>query len=367
MTKHNKRRVAVIDNGEYVGVLEDIDLLSFIAGNSQMVAARIDRASSRDDLAAAAGAIESQVRMLRRQGVRIEVVAEIVSDLNRHLFAKLFAMTASPSIRERGCLIVMGSEGRGEQTMRTDQDNGLILAEPVDRSGSQGLPRRVFRRARALRLSALPGRSDGRQSRNGRSRSPTIAADFRGWLAEPDERAQMNIAIFYDAEAVAGDGELLRRAKQALIDAMRGERAHLARFARAVDAFPTPIGLFNNLVTSQGPRRRARSQEGRHFPDRPRRARAGARTRPRRDRHCGAHRPLAEEGALSHDLARELTQALRYLMTLRLDAQLAAAASGSLVRPGELSTMERDLLRDAFHVVKQLREVVRRHFNLAMF
>ena len=76
---------------------------------------------------------------------------------------------------------------------------------------------------------------------------------------------------------------------------------------------------------------------------------------------------LAEVGALSHDLARELTQALRYLMTLRLDAQLAVAASGSLVRPGELSTMERDLLRDAFQVVKQLREVVRRHFNLAMF
>jgi CBS domain-containing protein len=61
---------------------------------------------------------------------------------------------------------------------------------------------------------------------------------------------------------------------------------------------------------------------------------------------------LAEEGALSHDLARELTQALHYLMTLRLDAQLAAA-SGSLVRPAELSTMERDLLRDAFQVVKQ--------------
>jgi CBS domain-containing protein len=95
MTKHNKRRVAVVDAGEYVGVLEDIDLLSFIAGNSQLVAARIDRASSLDDLAAAAGAIGSQVRMLRRQGVRVDVVAEIVSDLNRHLFAKLFAMTAS--------------------------------------------------------------------------------------------------------------------------------------------------------------------------------------------------------------------------------------------------------------------------------
>jgi CBS domain-containing protein len=366
MTKHNKRRIAVTDNGEYVGVLEDIDLLSFIAGNSQLVAARIDRASSLDDLAAAAGAIESQVRMMRRQGVRIEVVAEIVSDLNRHLFAKLFAMTASPSIRERGCLIVMGSEGRGEQTMRTDQDNGLILAEPVDKT-ELGAFRSAF--SGALARFGFPPCPGEVMVVNPQWSKPLAdyQADFRRWLAEPDERAQMHLAIFYDAEAVAGDGALLRRAKQALIDAMRGERAQLARFARAVDAFPTPIGLFNNLVTHKDQGDALDLKKGGVFPI-VHGVRALALERGLTETGTAARvARLAEEGALSHDLARELTQALRYLMTLRLDAQLAVAASGSLVRPGELSTMERDLLRDAFHVVKQLREVVRRHFNLAMF
>ena len=131
MTKHNKRRVAVVEDGAYVGILEVIDLLSFLAGNSQFVARRIDRATTVSDLALAATKIEGQTRMLRRQGVKIEVVSEIVSDLNRHLFAKLFQLVAPKSLREKGCLIVMGSEGRGEQTIRTDQDNGLILSEPV--------------------------------------------------------------------------------------------------------------------------------------------------------------------------------------------------------------------------------------------
>ena len=131
MTKHNKRRVVVTEFGRPVGILEDIELLSFLAGNSQLVAARIDRASRVSDLAVGASEIERQTRMLRRQGVKIEVVAEIVSDLNRHLMAKLFRLVAPRSIAQRGCLIVMGSEGRGEQTMRTDQDNGLILSEPV--------------------------------------------------------------------------------------------------------------------------------------------------------------------------------------------------------------------------------------------
>jgi CBS domain-containing protein len=366
MTKHNKRRVAVMEKGVYVGVLEDIDLLSFLAGNSQLVAARIDRAASVPELAIAAGKIEDQTRMLRRQGVKVEIVSEIVSDLNRHLFAKLFAMTASPAIRDAGCLIVMGSEGRGEQTFRTDQDNGLILAAPAPDDEL-----RAFRAAfsGALESFGFPA-CPGDVMVVNPLWSKTIddyRADFRRWLAMPDERAHMNVAIFYDAEAVAGDAELLRGAKLALIEAVSGERAYLAHFARAVDAFPTPIGLFNNLVTSKDQGDALDLKKGGIFPIvhgvralaiEHRLLETGTAARIAR---------LAEFGMLTTDFARELTQALRYLMTLRLDGQLAQAASGSLVRPGELSSMERDLLRDAFQIVKQLREIIRRHFNLAMF
>ena len=157
MTKHNKRRVAVVRGGEFVGVLEDIDLLSFLAGNSQLVAQRIDRASSVDDLAQAAQTIEPQIRMLRRQGVKIEAVCEIVSDLNRRLHAKLFSLVAAKSIRERGCLIVMGSEGRGEQTFRTDQDNGLILSECVPEGELQAFRSDVFRALETCGFPPCPG------------------------------------------------------------------------------------------------------------------------------------------------------------------------------------------------------------------
>ena len=76
--------------------------------------------------------------------------------------------------------------------------------------------------------------------------------DFRRWVAIPEESAHMNVAIFYDACAIAGDERLLTKAKTTLIDLIHGEQAYLAHFARAVDAFPTPIGLFNKLITSEG-------------------------------------------------------------------------------------------------------------------
>ena len=77
---------------------------------------------------------------------------------------------------------------------------------------------------------------------------------------------------------------------------------------------------------------------------------------------------IADLNILRPEFARELTQAFQYLTALRLDAQLSAEdGKGALMRPSELSNMERDLLRDAFAVVKQFREIIRRHFNLQMF
>ena len=94
MTRHDKRRVAVRTNGALSGFLEDIDILGLVAGNSQLVPGRIDRARGVDDLAIAARDIQAQVERLHRQGVRVEVIAEITSDLNRRLFVKLFELLA---------------------------------------------------------------------------------------------------------------------------------------------------------------------------------------------------------------------------------------------------------------------------------
>ncbi len=366
MTKHNKRRVAVAEKGAFVGVLEDIDLLSFLAGNAQLVAGQIDRASTVVELAAAAQKIEPQIRTLRRQGVKIEVIAEIVSDLNRRLHARLFSLIAPPSIRSRGSLIVMGSEGRGEQTFRTDQDNGLILSEPVAAKDLAQFRAALFDALETCGFPPCPGEVMVRNPQWSKT-AAEFSDDFRRWLALSDEAGVMNIAIFYDAEAVAGDASLLRAAKQELIDAMRGERVHLARFARGVDAFPTPIGFFNNLVTSRADGDALDLKKGGIFPI-VHGVRALSLEKGLTETNTAARiARLAELGAFEPEFARDLTEALRYLMTMRLDAEIAEKASTSLVRPGELTTMERDLLRDAFQVTKKLREMVRRHFNLAMF
>jgi CBS domain-containing protein len=137
--------------------------------------------------------------------------------------------------------------------------------------------------------------------------------------------------------------------------------------SRAIDAFPTPIGLFNNLVTSKAEGDALDLKKGRVFPI-VHGVRALALEKGLTETNTAARiARLAELGMFEPQFARELTEALRYLMTMRLDAEIAEYASTSLVRPRSLTTMERDALRDAFQVAKRLREMVRRHFNLAMF
>ena len=354
MTKRGVRRVAVRKGAEFTGVLEDVDLLAFVAGGAQLVGARIDRASGLDELARAAGEIERQIKVLRRQGVRIDVICELVSDLNRRLLARTFRLVAPPSIAENGCLIVMGSEGRAEQTQRTDQDNGLILAHAVPEADLARFRDDFFAALAQFGFPPCPG---GVMVRNPQWSKPVEEwrADVALWTAAPSEDAHMNLAILCDGQAVAGDPDLLKTVKVELFAAMRGEPARLAHFARAVDQFPSPIGLFNTLSPDT-----IDLKKGGIFPI-VHGVRSLALERGIEATNTARRiADLADEGALAPDFARELTQALFCLMTLKLDAALGLAAP-------RVTAMDRDLLRDALRIVKQFKDLLRRRFNLGLF
>lgn len=373
MTRHNKRRLAVRSDGEYVGVLEDIDILGLVAGNPQLIPGQIEQARVPADLKSCALDIQSQVERLHRQGARVEVIAEITSDLNRRLFAKLFDMIAPVSIRQHGCLLVMGSEGRGEQTVRTDQDNGLLLAQPVPEADLQ-----AFRDAftAALESFGFPPCPGDVMVRNPRWSQPIddFIKQVEGWVRASDEEGPMNLGIFFDAVSVTGHHELLDCAKTEMIDLMRGETAHLARFARAIDLFGgASAGVLTSIMASVG----VGSDEidvkkAGTFP-----IVHGVRTLAidqgiREVSTARRIEVLADAGLFGADLGRELTSALGYFMEIRLRSQLAAMATGrrereSIVKLGELTTRDRDLLRDALRVVKRFREIVRNRYHLSVF
>jgi CBS domain-containing protein len=373
MTRNSKRRLAVRADGEYVGMLEDIDILGLVAGNSQLVPGRIDRAQTVDDLRGAAEDIARQVERLAGERVRVEAIAEITSDLNRRLITKLFELIAPPAIRSGGCLMIMGSEGRGEQTVRTDQDNGLLLAAPVDEKELADF-RAAF--TGALERFGFPTCPGNVMVRNPQWSQPVEAfiRQIKTWIMSPDEFSAMNLGIFFDAVAIAGQRELVPRAKTAMVEMMRGETAYLAQFARYIDQFGgASVGVLTSLMASVGVGSdQIDIKKTGTFPIvhgiRTLAIERGIMLTPTAKRIDA----LVADGVLGQELGRELVSALSYFMEIRMRSQLRAMKTGqreteAIVRLGELSTSDRDLLRDALRVVKQFREVIRHRYNLGLF
>ena len=373
MTQHNKRRLAIESAGRFVGILEDIDILGLVAGNPQLIPGQIERARGIDDLVLCAADIQSQVERLHKQGARVEVISEITSDLNRRLFAKLFNLIASPSIREAGCLMVMGSEGRGEQTVRTDQDNGLLLSHPVSDDELQAF-RDGF--TNALEKFGFPPCSGNIMVRDPQWSQPIdgFLRQLKGWTMAPTCESPLNLGIFFDAISVIGHHELLDRAKSTMVEMMRGESTYLSHFARAIDQFESAsAGMLTSIMASVG----VASDEidvkkTGTFP-----IVHGVRTLAieegiKEESMVRRIEALAAKGTIGAELARDLVGALSYLMEIRLRSQLRAMKTGkreleAIVRLNELTTRDRDVLRDALRVVKRLSEVVRSRYHLSVF
>jgi CBS domain-containing protein len=313
------------------------------------------------------------VERLHRQGVKVDAIAEITSDLNRRLFVKLFDLLAPPAVRAGGCLLVMGSEGRGEQTVRTDQDNGLLLAGPVP-EGEIAMFREAF--SGALRHFGFPPCPGNVMVSNPLWSQPLegMLRQLRAWVLDRTPEAAMNLAIFFDAVAVTGRAALLDQAKQALVALMRGEQALLARFANLVESFATPsLGVLSTLMASVGVAEdEIDIKKAGIFPivhgmrtmamDRGILATATA------DRIAA----LVEARAFDAAFGRELVSALRVFMEYRLRSQLEAVRRGdvtreAMIQPGRLSAADRDILRDGFRIVRQFRESFRNRYRLGAF
>ena len=366
MLRHHIHRVVVADGERIHGVLEALDVFSFLSNHSMLITLRINDAENIDELAEAAAQLTGMIGRQFRSGTRVGLIARMVQDLNARLFDRAWHLIAPAELVANSCLFVMGSEGRGEQLLKTDQDNGLVLrdgyAPPAD------LPGICERFSDALARFGYPPCPGGIMVSNPAWRMS--AADFaqtaRRWLAMPEADSLMNLAIFMDAHAVSGDARLLDAVKASLMQVATDSDALLARFAGAIDAFGGSVGWWNRLLGDAGERLNLK-KEG-IFP-----LVHGVRSLAlagRLDATGTVERieALVQRGDLSADMGRELTESLHFFMSLKLKAGLAELdrqqpVSGA-VDAKALSSFERDLLKDTLGVVKRFKAQLHHRFKM---
>lgn len=370
MTKHRIRRIVVTDRGEIAGVLELPSLLGYLSNDSHFVAVQVQRAASFAELRPAAEAIARLVRTLFADGMKLSVLCPLITELNRSLLARAFRLVAPPDLVAASCLVVMGSEGRGEQTLRTDQDNALILRDGADIEGARRAAEAFSSGLAELGFPPCPG---GMMASN--PAWTRTVSDFRDqihrWVSMPGEDGYLPLAAFTDAAAVCGDAGLLMGLKSYLGQRVRGDDAFLARFARPTLAFDTPRFLLPKALLALAGRGAALDiKKAGIFP-----VVHGARSIALKHRiettsTDARVAALAEKGILDPRFATDLREAFQYLLSLRLKTELgrgdAPPAAPPRIDLAALSRTDSHLLRDALSVVSRFKEIVASHFKLAL-
>lgn len=367
MLRHRVHRVVVMEAGEIRGVLEALDLFSYMSNQSHLIAERIEEARDLDGLGQAAAQVQRMIASMYRSGTRVHLIATVVQQLNARLFERAWQLIAPPELVTNSCLFVMGSEGRGEQLLKTDQDNGLILRDGYVPPAQ--LDWLCVRFSDALKAFGYPVCPGGIMLSNPawRADEARFTSTTRRWLLQPSHESLMNLAIFMDAHAVCGDASLLENVRAALMQLATDNDATLARFAASIDAFDSSSGWWNRLLGLDSAQQLDLKKEG-IFP-----LVHGVRSLALAHRIVATSTEaridaLVAQGHLAADMGADLMESLQFFMGLKLRAGLLEIDTGKpvsgAVDVAHLSSLDRDLLKDTLGVVKRFRALLRQRFRL---
>ena len=223
------RHIPVTRDGELIGVVTERDLFVLQRQSLRSIGDSIRHGRTVEDLARAAGDIRTWSKSLVAQGVAAAFVTRLISRLNDQVTARLIALIGAEHGLDlsEACWLALGSEGREEQTIATDQDNGLILDDA--RAGER--PRYLaFAQAvnQALDRCGYPLCKGGIMAGNPKwCLTRTEWRDlFDDWIARGDPESLLAANIFFDFRALWGE--------PGLADALR---ADIAKHAHANQRF----------------------------------------------------------------------------------------------------------------------------------
>ncbi len=380
VTRHRIDRLVVRDDDDFIGFLTQQDLMTLFADRSGLALIKIDQAASLDDLQQVSAQIDRLVDNLHHRGIKTHYIAKMVNELHRKMMQKLVELLLAPSLHEKVCLLVMGSEGRSEQVLRTDQDNALLFSDDLDESERREVTAfcEAFNQAMLkLGFPECPGGIMLNQAR-WRQSYTDFSAQLMTWIDQPNEANFMWLAIFSDAECVYGQSQALKALKDRLFAGLQNQPVWLRHFASSALQFSTPVGFLGGLITTKAATSSKTTnaewvnlKKGGIFP-----IVHGVRCYALETgiAQTNTHwriKALMDCGVFEQEFGIELGESLNFLQGLRLDSMLRQEEEGAegnvdneSIDITGLSHLQQDLLKEAFRVVERFKKRLHRHFKL---
>lgn len=362
MATSGYHQVIVTDHGRVRGIVSERDLFALQRVSLRQVHQAIGSARTIAALKHAAGDIRNLTRNLLAQGVGAEALTRTIAALNDALTRQVLALVLQdhPAPGVPWCWLALGSEGRGEQTLATDQDNALIFAA-TEEGSAEAVRRALLSFARevndALAQLGFPLCTGGIMASNP---AWCLTADewrrqFTSWLTEPTPAALLNANIFFDFRPLAGEARLAEELRSWLLARTQGNQLFLRLMvANALQTEP-PLGLIRAFAVEESDGMIDLKTRGtRVFVDAARVfALAEGIPEPgtvERLRNAGSRIGAAEKHVSA------TIEAFHYLQVLRLRSQENPSGSINRIDPQQLNEIDQRMLQEAFRQARKLQQ-----------
>jgi CBS domain-containing protein len=370
MIKHNIHHIVVIKEGELRGVLTNHDLMMLQGTSPLSFAKDLESQQAIDGLVPVSAKINRVVGLLLKEGARAGNITKILTELNDRLVRKVLEISEKKLGRPPVpyCWIAFGSEGRKEQTFKTDQDNAIIYQDPETPQQEEAAKRYFTEFSALVRENLLrcgfPMCPANYMASNPKWRQPLKVWKkyFSSWVAEPTPDAILHALIFFDFRPVYGElalGEVLREHLTAIL---RDQKVFLGYLANITVQNRPPVGFFKTFVVEKG---------GEHKDELNLKVKGIA---PLVDivRLFALEKGVRETSTLERiealrtrhtvvgEYADELKHAFEFIMVLRIHNQFGQIEAGRIpdnfINPSKLSNLEKRTIREAFALISKLQD-----------
>ncbi|ENB9667479.1 MULTISPECIES: DUF294 nucleotidyltransferase-like domain-containing protein [Pseudomonas] len=260
MTERHIAHVCLVENRRLCGVVSERDLFSLQRVDLVHLARTIRHAPRLDTLVSLRGEISQLVERMLAHGASSTQITQIITLLNDHTVCRVIEL----ALAERGdpgvpfSWLCFGSEGRREQTLHTDQDNG-ILFEAIDKAEADAIRARLLPLAQYINQclaqcgftlckgNVMAGNPDLCLSRS------EWARRFAGFVREASPENLLGSSIYFDLRVVWGDEQGCEQLRQGLLQQVADNRIFQRMLADNALRQRPPVGRLREFVlTRQG-------------------------------------------------------------------------------------------------------------------
>ena len=372
MIKYRIHHMLVIEGGALKGIMTNHDLMLLQGTSPLSFANDIENQQTVEGLIPVSARINNIVGLLLKEGAKASNITKIITEINDRLVKKVLEIGerkyGQPPVPY--CWVALGSEGRREQTFKTDQDNAIIYADPAtpeDEVAAQNFFS-VFASfvGDCLLKIGFPLCPAEYMAGNPEWCQPLRAWKkyFAGWISEPTPEAMLKSLIFFDFRPLHGKFRLAEELRDSFTSMVEGQGIFLGHMANAILKNSPPIGFLKSFVVEKSGEHKDKFQlKVKGLTPLVDAVRLFALERGVRETSTlGRVHALKDKHATIKEHAEGLEYAFEFIMLLRIHHQFEQIKEGvrpdNFIDPKSLSNLEKRTLREAFHLISKVQTTI---------